>query len=182
VRKRLIVVIALLPLLALPSAVSAKSHHPSGPVVPPPRVLAFDHMYGVDGPFVGDANPIRGVIVDELPWTITHFIKGRLDTNGHLRIQVKGLVFTDDPEVPPELQGKNDEETFRALVSCTTEVSNTEVGTANVTTDGFAANVEGDSDIDAFVELPNPCIAPIVFILSGSEDKWFAVTGFESED
>jgi hypothetical protein len=30
--------------------------------------------------------------------------------------------------------------------------------------------------------LTNPCIAPIVFILAGSEDKWFAVNGFESED
>jgi hypothetical protein len=31
------------------------------------------------------------------------------------------------------------------------------------------------------VTLPNPCVAPVVFILAGSEDKWFAVTGFESK-
>ena len=30
--------------------------------------------------------------------------------------------------------------------------------------------------------LPNPCVAPIVFVLAGSEDKWFSVTGFESEE
>ena len=180
--KRLwIAVIALLLVSSLPTSLAAKSHHHSEPA-PPPRILAFDHLYGVDGPFVGDAHPIRGVIGDELPWTIAGGIHGRLDTNGHLRIQVRGLVFTDDPIVPPELQGKNDEETFRALVSCMTEVSATEVGTANVVTDGFTATPEGNSDIDAFITLPNPCIAPIVFVLSGSEDKWFAVTGFEAED
>lgn len=64
------------------------------------------------------------------------------------------------------------------MVSCLTEQS--EVGTANVTTTGFAATVAGDADIDAHVELPNPCVAPIVFVIAGSEDKWFAVTGFEA--
>ena len=53
--------------------------------------------------------------------------------------------------------------------------------TENVTTEGFAATPFGDSDIDAQITLPNPCVAPIVFVLSGSEDKWFAVVGFESE-
>jgi hypothetical protein len=91
-------------------------------------------------------------------------------------------VFTDDDIVPPELRGTNDEPTFRALVSCTTELSETETGTANVVTYPFPATPDGDSTIDAFIELPNPCIAPIVFILAGSEDKWFAVNGFESEE
>jgi hypothetical protein len=176
-------VLVLLLLGSLPLTLAARSHHQSGKTdAPLGRLLAFDRMYGVDGPFVGEAHPIRGVVGDELPWTITGFARGRLDTNGHLRIQVKGLVFTDDPVVPPELQGKNDEESFRALVSCTTELSETESGTANVVTDPFPATPEGDSTIDAFIELPNPCIAPIVFILAGSEDKWFAVDGFESED
>jgi hypothetical protein len=31
------------------------------------------------------------------------------------------------------------------------------------------------------VTLPNPCVAPVIFVLAGSEDKWFSVTGFESE-
>jgi hypothetical protein len=55
------------------------------------------------------------------------------------------------------------------------------VTTENVTTAGFPATPTGDSDIDAMITLPNPCVAPIVFVLSGSEDKWFAVIGFESE-
>jgi hypothetical protein len=39
----------------------------------------------------------------------------------------------------------------------------------------------GDSTIDTMVTLPNPCVAPIVFVVAGSEDKWFAVTGSYEE-
>ena len=58
-------------------------------------ILSFQTMYGVDGPFVGEANPIRDVIGDELPWEIAKSIKGKLDTAGHLKITVRGLVFKD---------------------------------------------------------------------------------------
>jgi hypothetical protein len=147
-----------------------------------PRLLiGFQTMYGVDGPFVGTANPIRGINGDDLPWEVEHFVRGALTTHGRLSIVVRGLVFKDDPSVPPELRGKNDEANFRGAVSCLTESDET-VPTVNVVTQGFAANEEGDSNINAKVELPNPCVAPIVFVLAGSEDKWFAVTGFESEE
>lgn len=66
-------------------------------------------------------------------------------------------------------------------MSCLTEDAQGGIVTANVTTHGFPANVRGDSLIDQTLVLPNPCIAPIVFVLAGSEDKWFAVTGFEKE-
>jgi len=143
-------------------------------------IMNFSTMYGVDGPFIGEKNAIRGVVGDELPWTIDGFVFGELDTRGNLRILVHGLVFADDPSVPPDLIGTNDEAEFRGLVSCLTEVGDT-VETQNVITDGFRANTDGDSFIHARIELPNPCVAPIVMILAGSEDKWFAVTGFESE-
>lgn len=141
-------------------------------------IVAFETMYAVDGPFIGEANAIRGVPGDELPWTIAHNVRGKLQTNGRLKIHVHGLVFTDDPEVPPELRGRNDETQFRGLVSCLTEEGENVV-TKNVTSEGFSANESGDADIDATIELPQPCVAPIVFVLAGSEDKWFAVTGFE---
>jgi hypothetical protein len=149
---------------------------------PSKALIAFDSMYGVEGPLLGEANAIRGVVGDEAPWTITHFIKGRLDLNGRLAINVRGLVFADDPLVPPDLVGKNDELEFRGLVSCLTEDAQGAIVTTNVVTDGFPATVLGDSFIHQTLELPNPCIAPIVFVLAGSEDKWFAVTGFESEE
>jgi hypothetical protein len=154
-------------------------HHSDNVVLP--NILTFDTMYGVEGPFLGEANAIRGVVGDEAPWEVEHFIKGRLAKNGRLQILVRGLVFADDPSVPPELVGKNDEETFRGLVSCLTEEDETVV-TRSVETDGFPADEEGNSYIDAKVDLPNPCVAPIVFVMAGSEEKWFAVTGFESED
>jgi hypothetical protein len=56
------------------------------------------------------------------------------------------------------------------------------VVTKNVVTQGFPATVEGDSVIKAQIELPNPCVAPIVMVLAGLEEKWFAVTGFEAEE
>jgi len=146
---------------------------------PPVRhtILAFETMYGVDGPFVGDANPVRGVAGDESPWGIDH-VFGTLDTDGNLVIVVRGLVFTDNPD--PSLIGKNDEAQFRGLVSCLTEDGNA-VKESNVMTEGFPATPTGDSVIHAKVALPNPCVAPIVMVLAGSEVKWFAMTGFEAE-
>jgi hypothetical protein len=143
-------------------------------------ILSFHTMYGVDGPFVGDANAVRDVAGDELPWEISGFARGELDNRGRLTVLVRGLVFADDPSVPPELVGTNDEPEFRALVSCLTEVGDA-VETANVITEGFPADMQGNSFIRAQIDLPNPCVAPIVMILAGSEDKWFAMTGFESE-
>ena len=141
-------------------------------------VMDFHTMYGVDEAFVG-ANPIRDLIGDELPWTIKS-VSGRLTNRGHLRIRVRGLVFTDDDIVPPEKRGTNDEDQFRAVLSCLVEESG-QVVTMNLTTPGFPATPSGNADIDTQIQLPGECVAPIVFIIAGSEEKWFAVTGFSSE-
>lgn len=90
-------------------------------------------------------------------------------------------MFKDVPEVPPELRGKNDETEFRGAVSCRTEEGE-HVGTVNLVTRGFPATPSGDSSIRATVSLPNPCVAPIIMVLAGSENKWFAVTGVETEN
>jgi hypothetical protein len=147
----------------------------------PRLVIAFHTMYGVDGPFLGEAHAIRDIPGDDLPWEVAHFANGTLSTTGHLRILVRGLVFKDADEVPEELRGINDEPVFRGVVSCLTE-SETGTPTANVATDGFRATRPGNADIDATVELPNPCVAPIVFVTGEDPKKWFAVTGFEREE
>ena len=138
-------------------------------------------MYGVDGPFVGEANAIRGIAGDELPWEIRAG-RGLVDITGHLVVHVRGLVFADDPSVPPDLVGKNDETEFRAALSCLSEDEAENLVVANVITGGFPATESGDADIITRIEVPNPCIAPILFVLAGSEDKWFAVNGFEIEE
>src|SRR5262245_18257619 len=143
------------------------------------KLLGFESMYGVDGPFLGEENAIRDVEGDEAPWVVAS-ARGSLDTAGHLRIRVRGLVFADDPLVPPPLVGRHDEEEFRGLVICLCEVRDS-AETANVMTRGIPATESGDSTIDARVDLPNTCVAPIVFVLAGSVDKWFALTGFESD-
>jgi len=177
-RKLTIFAIVFLSLLGVSFAADSAAH---GNARHPKTILVFKTMYGVDGPFVGEKNPIRGVIGDELPWEIAKFIRGKLNTEGHLNIVVRGLVFKDDPSVPPELRGKNDEPEFRGLVSCRTEKKN-RVVTKNVITESFPATVDGDSIINAKIDLPNPCVAPIIMVLPGSEDKWFAMTGFETEE
>jgi hypothetical protein len=88
-------------------------------------------------------------------------------------------VFANDPDVPANIRGTNDETQFRALVSCLVSDHKGNVATVSVTTGGFAATPTGDSDIDAMITLPASCVAPIIFVLSGSEDKWFAVMGAE---
>lgn len=139
-------------------------------------IVSFKTMYGVGGPFLGVANSVRGVPGDELPW-IVKSAKGSLTSKGKLSITVKGLVFPDDPSVPPELRGINDETEFRALVSCLTVEGGTVIEN-NLITPGFAASAKGNAKIKAMVNLPQPCLAPIVMILGGDEDKWFAATGF----
>jgi hypothetical protein len=47
---------------------------------------------------------------------------------------------------------------------------------ANVTTGQFPASMRGNADIRARVTLPQPCVAPIVFVASPT-GAWFAATG-----
>jgi hypothetical protein len=144
-----------------------------------PKIVSFETMYGVDEGFV-DNKAIRGVLGDELPWAVGSAV-GSLTVGGHLTATVRGIVFTNDEEVPPELRGINDEPTFRALVSClVSEKKGKKISTVNVTTAPFAATRAGDSNIDAWVKLPADCVAPIIFIISGTEEHWFAVTGAET--
>jgi hypothetical protein len=48
--------------------------------------------------------------------------------------------------------------------------------TANVETGLVPATTTGNAEIEATVNLPSPCFAPIVFVTSPT-GSWFAVTG-----
>jgi hypothetical protein len=63
------------------------------------------------------------------------------------------------------------------IVSCQ---SKNEAGSAvivNVPTQEFPADAAGNAHIQDTVSLPQPCIAPIIFVTS-STGSWFAATGF----
>lgn len=132
----------------------------------PPKVLEFDTMAAVTGPYVGTANPIRGVNGGGVPWQIDEG-RGELRTDGKLEIEVEGLVLV--------ASGMNPIDHFKAIVSCQTIVGTT-AATTNVSTGTFPASASGDSKIEATVSLPDPCFAPIVFVTSPG-GAWFAVTG-----
>ncbi len=144
------------------------------------RVLRADTMVGVDGPFVGTANPIRGINGGGLPWVLDE-AKVELERDGKLKVEVEGLI------IPADLGfGNNPAPFFRVIVSCLSVDADGNVVTANVMTTNDAEVMEGDplngdAKIEADVELPTPCIAPIVFVTS-PDGSWFSATGQMSDD
>jgi hypothetical protein len=138
-------------------------------------VLEFGAMAGVVEPFTGSANPIRGVGGGGLPWELDR-AQGELRSDGRLEIRVEGLVLARRAPVPENLRGANPVAQVRAIVSCLTPGSAGQVDTVNLTTDPVPATPDGDATIETRVELPEPCIAPIVFVTSPT-GAWFAATG-----
>ena len=157
-------VIGLVPVLAANSSASAD----------PGTILKFDVMTPVTGPYVGTMNQIRMVPGGGLPWIITAGT-GSLKRDGRLQIHVRGLVLADDPAVPATLRGINPVADFEAIVSCQS-ITGGMATVTNVATGQFPASMSGNADIKARVNLPQPCIAPIVFVASPT-GAWFAATG-----
>ena len=139
------------------------------------KVLEFESMAGVVRPYTGSANAIRGVNGGGLPWVI-RVGKGEVKADGRIEVKVRGLVLADDPAVPPARRLVNPIPSFRAVVSCLTVDAAGLPATVNVTTGDFPATTGGDSEIEAALELPSPCIAPIVFVTSPG-GAWFAAGG-----
>jgi len=164
--RRIVIAItgAALVLVTIAQAADSKAH----------QILEFDTMAPVTGPFVGTANPIRGVNGGGLPWQLGS-ARGELSSGGKLEIEVRGLVLFAGAPVPPERQGTNPIANFRGIVSCLTTVEGV-AQTINVATGPFPATAAGNSEIEDTVTLPTPCFAPIVFV-GPSATTWFAVTG-----
>ncbi len=142
-------------------------------------VLGFETMVAVRGPFVGSTNAIRGVNGGGLPWMISEG-RGELQSDGQLEVQVRGLVLFNGAPVPVNLQGTNPITAFRAVVSCLTVVGGSQA-TVNISTDPFPATADGNAEIQATINLPSPCVAPIIFVTNGTvapPGAWFAATGF----
>ena len=134
------------------------------------KILEWKTMVGVPQAFTGTLAPIRNINGGGVPWTLTA-AKGKLRQNGHLVITVDGLVLASTLSNPVMA--------FRATVSCLTadaQIANVTTTATFPATTGLASAGGGDAFIDAFVDLPHPCIAPIVFVTSGT-GSWFASTG-----
>lgn len=101
--------------------------------------------------------------------------KAELRSDGRLEVKVDGLVLARRAPVPEATQGTNPVPAFRAIVSCLT-TDGTTSATANVSTEPAPATSTGDAKIEATVDLPSPCFAPIVFVTSPA-GAWFASTG-----
>jgi hypothetical protein len=136
---------------------------------PDSTVLRFKTMVGTVAPYTGAANAIRGIPGAGSPWSIDK-ANGTLKENGDLSVKVKGLIITGT--------GANPVPTFRAVVSCQSIAGGAAV-TVNRVTAPFPATTGGDAAFKGNVELPSPCIAPIVFVTTGAGDPpaWFSVTG-----
>ncbi len=137
------------------------------------KILDWDTMTGVVGPFKGAVNAVRGVNGGGLAWRIDRGT-GTLRADGRIEIDVRGLVFAEGPNA-----GRNTFANFKAIVSCLTIDITGAPTTANVATGLFPATIpEGDARIRDTVGLPRPCIAPVVFVTNPG-GAWFAVTGHE---
>jgi hypothetical protein len=140
-----------------------------------PKVLKFNSMVGVPQGLTGAQSqiPLRGINGGGLPWAIGE-ASGELRANGHLEISVQGLVLAAGANT-----GSNPIASFRALVSCV----NSDGTVTNILTEPFPATTGpasaggGNAEIETDVALPQPCIAPIIFVTSPA-GSWFATTGF----
>jgi hypothetical protein len=164
--KRLVLLLSLVGVTGLAVAFGATAGGNSA------KVLKFERMAPVVAPFTGTTtppNPIRGINGGGVPWSIESGT-GFLRADGRLHIEVEGLII-------PAL-GRNPVSAFRGVVNCLTpDVPMTGV---NLVTDPFPATMSGDAEIDATVDLPEMCVAPIVFVTNGTGSPpgaWFATTG-----
>ena len=125
-------------------------------------------MVGVSGPYLGAANPIRGVAGGGAPWSIDA-AQAELTSDGRLEVSVTGLVLTNT--------GVNPVASFRAVLSCQTIDGMGNPAVVNLSTGDFPATSTGDAIIEQTLTLPSSCLAPIVFVTNPT-GRWFAVTGF----
>ncbi|HEX8993076.1 MAG TPA: hypothetical protein VF784_15450 [Anaerolineales bacterium] len=137
-------------------------------------ILRFDTMVGIPSALTGTQSlaPLRGIPGGGLPWMLSE-ANGSLTVDGRLKVEVQGLVLAAGPRA-----GTNPVASFRAEVSCVKDDGTFD----NILTDTFPATTGpassggGDAEIETSVTLPQPCIAPIIFVTSPG-GAWFAATG-----
>jgi hypothetical protein len=161
--KRLALLLSLVTIVGLGAVFGAIASGPSD------KVLKFERMAPVVPPWTGATGvAIRGLHGGGVPWSIESGV-GQLRANGRLHIEVEGLIIP--------ARGDNPISAFRGVVNCLTPDSPTDG--VDLVTDPFPATTAGDATIDDTVDLPETCVAPIVFVTNGTGSApgaWFATT------
>jgi hypothetical protein len=162
--KRLALLLSLVAIVGLGAVFGALASGTSD------KVLKFERMAPVVSPWTGATGvPIRGLAGGGVPWSIERGT-GFLRADGRLHIEVEGLIIP--------ARGNNPIGAFRGVVNCLTPGSPTDG--VNLVTAPAPATMAGDATIDARVDLPETCVAPIVFVTNGTGSApgaWFASTG-----
>ena len=109
---------------------------------------------------------LLGVAGGGVPWVLDRG-DARLFADGRLQVSVQHLVLAAGP-----LAGTNPIASGRAIVACGG-------GASTVMTDLVPFSPDGDAMVSTTVDLPSPCLAPVVFFAgqTGGGPRWFAVTG-----
>jgi hypothetical protein len=151
------------------AAYSSSSRAASGGGV---AILSFKTMFPVEAPYIGTANPIRTIPGAGAQWEIKNG-SGELHVDGRLKVRTRGLVLVST--------GKNPVTMFQAVVSCMSIGAGPTATVANVSTDPYPADMQGNSLVNIHIDLPSPCIAPIIFVAIpvsiSAAQRWLAVTG-----
>jgi hypothetical protein len=136
------------------------------------KILEFNTMVGVPAGLTGAQSqaPLRGINGGGIPWIIGS-ASGELTASGHLEIAVQGLVLATT--------NSNPSASFRGLVSCVKSDGSFEriLTDPFPATTGLATSGGGNAKIEANLNLPHPCIAPIIFVTNSAGTSWFAATG-----
>jgi len=137
-------------------------------------VYRADVMAPVTAPYTGAANPIRGINGGGVPWVISE-ASIKLRQSGRVDVEIEGLVI--DPAVPLPVAGTNPVANMKVTVSCLTTVAGAPA-TTSTSTDTFTVDRAGNGEARLMVNLPSPCLAPVVFVTAGAAGgPWFAVSG-----
>lgn len=127
---------------------------------------------GLPAAYASPASPLRDLQPGGLPWVVGS-AKAEVKASGKVEVMFNDLLFA--PGTAP--QGTNTIPAMRVVVSCLTESG----GVANVATDPFPVTTgpgAGDGRVEARLELPRPCLAPLVFVTTPTLPtlRWLAVS------